>query len=114
MRQLHEKLNELRRAKGFTYEEVQHKLEERGIHLSHATVGHWFNGTRKPRSMKHLQALCAVLETSLSAVVDDDFTYAESDREQVLLDQFRSMTAEQQSAYLVLGTSMVPNKKHSK
>lgn len=106
MRQLNEKLDELRRSLGYTYEQVQGKLEARDVHITAAAVGHWFNGTRKPRSMKHLQALCAVLESTLAAVVGDEIEIAESAKEQLILKQFRGMSPEQQGAFLALASTL--------
>jgi transcriptional regulator with XRE-family HTH domain len=111
MSQLSENLNERRKALGLTYEDVHAKLEENGVIVSISTVGHWFNGTREPRSMKNLRALCDALETSIHSVLGEDFTYPQSKPEQLLLNKFRLMTAEQQSAYLLLAESMTPNTK---
>ena len=111
MRQLDLKLNELRKALGYTYEDVQAKLEERGIFVTPGTVGHWFNGIRKPRSLKHLQALCAVLETNLNALMGEDFTYAQNEKEQLLLNEFRLMTREQQAVYIALATTLAKDQK---
>lgn len=108
MRQLNEKLDVLRRELGYTYEDVQEKLEARGVHVTPAAVGHWFNGTRKPRSMKHLMALCSVLNTSIAAIVGDDIEIVESAKEQVILKQFRAMSPEQQAALLALAATMTP------
>lgn len=111
MRSLHETLNSLRLALGYTYEDVQEKLSKRGIDVSASTVGHWFTGTRRPRNLKMLGQLCEVLESRLSQVLEEHVEYAKNDHEMLLLTQFRHMTAEQRAAYIVMGTTITPDKK---
>lgn len=106
MRRLNEKLDELRRSLGYTYDDVHEKLEQRGINVTPAAVGHWFNGTRTPRSMKSLSALCAILETTLDAITNDEIEVADDAREMMMLKQFRAMSADQQSAMLALAATM--------
>jgi transcriptional regulator with XRE-family HTH domain len=110
MRPIHETLKEQRLRLGFTYPDVLKRLELQGVTVSLSTVGHWFTGFRKPK-MKDLLALCSVLQTSLSAVLGEEIQYAQTDHEQLLLSQFRHMTHEQQAAYLMMGTSIVPASK---
>lgn len=56
--------------------------------------------------MRNLVALCAVLETSLSAIVGDDIEIADNAREQLILKQFRALSDDQQSALLALAATM--------
>lgn len=108
MRQLNEKLDDLRRGKGYTYEDVHARLEERGIHVTPAAVGHWFNGKRKPRSMKNLIALCEVLDTTLANILDDEIEIADNAAEKMILKKFRAMSQDQRSALLALAATIAP------
>jgi transcriptional regulator with XRE-family HTH domain len=108
MMRLHEILNSRRVDLGWTYEDVHGKLEAYpwpdGVQSpSLATVGHWFNGTRRPRHMQHLKAICAVLDVSLDEAIRGEPREAKTAEEQVLLDQFRDMSAEDREVYLAMG-----------
>jgi hypothetical protein len=108
MMRLHDILDARRKELGWTYEDVHERL------LAYAwppgvkppglpTVGHWFNGTRRPRNMQHLAALTAVLELSLDAAVKGAPAEAKTAEEQVLLDLFRGMTDVDRQMWLIMG-----------
>lgn len=74
MSTFHDRINARREALQLTYESVHHRLLEWDWPDGSAapalpTVGHWFNGTRRPRDMEHLKALCAVLDMQIDAAV---------------------------------------------
>lgn len=115
MRQSHEILDARRRSLGLTYEDVHEKLEEyahrHGIKVpAIATVGHWFNGTRRPRGMEHLKALCDVLGLSVDEVVGQRPIQAQTDLQQVILSGLNELDEEQQQ----LVAAMVAGLRRSK
>lgn len=93
MRPLHETLNARRKLRGLTYEQVHEALSHKRWHKAQApslpTVGHWFNGTRKPRHMEHLRALCDVLDLSLDEVYGMKAGEAKTETEMALLSAAR-------------------------
>lgn len=109
MTRLHTILNAKRLELGWTYEDVHAKLEAYawpdGVKApSLSVVGHWLNGTRRPRDMEHLKALCLVLDVSLDAAVMGEPTEAKTAEEQVLLDQFRTMDVADRQVLLLMGS----------
>lgn len=67
---LNQILNDRRKELGLTYEKVHAKMERfpwsTGVSCpSLAVVGHWFNGTRRPRNMEHLRGLLDALGMTL-------------------------------------------------
>lgn len=96
MTRLNDNLNARRLELGLTYEQV-HELLARypwpvGVKPpSLAVVGHWFNGTRRPRNMEHLRGLCDVLEMTLDEAIKGAPNEAATGLEQALLDAVRDM-----------------------
>jgi len=61
-----------KRAKlGLSVVQVHQALNRKGIEVAFSTVAGWFNGSRGVRNMKHLKALCDVLQTSLDEIAND-------------------------------------------
>lgn len=70
LKPLHQTLRGRLALSGKTYKDVHAALELRPYSIgvlppSLAVVGHWLNGTRRPRNMEHLRALCDVVGVSL-------------------------------------------------
>lgn len=105
MRPFHENINQRRIELGLTYEQVRQALELRkwpeGVSApSVATVGHWFNGTRRPRHMEHLRALCETLQMTLDEAAGSDALLTQTTTEQAALEAFRGLSPAQQQAFL--------------
>lgn len=99
LRMLHRTLNERRKQIGLTYEDVHDRLQRwkwsdtvRAPSL--AVVGHWFNGTRRPRNMEHLRALCGVLDISIDEATGGQPHTAATAIEQALLAEARTLDDE--------------------
>lgn len=95
MKKLHEILNAGRIAKELTYEGLHERLAAyawpSGTKApSLSVVGHWLNGTRRPRDMEHLRALCRVLDVTLDEAIKGAPAEAKTGEEQAMLDLFRS------------------------
>ena len=96
MRMLHKTLNARRKDLKLTYEDVHAALLRR-MHAgevkppSLAVIGHWFNGTRRPRNMEHLRALCGVLDLTLDEATGGAPHTAATASEQMLLDETRHL-----------------------
>ena len=108
---LHDTLNARRKMRGLTYEEVHEKLLaypwSHGVKPpSLAVVGHWFNGTRRPRYMEHLRALCEVLDLTLDEAVKGAPAEAKTGVEQAMLEALRSMSAAKAEALLAVAKGM--------
>lgn len=111
MMRLHETINARRNEKGWTYEQV-HELLERypwpvGVKApSLSVVGHWFNGTRRPRNMEHLRGLCEVLELSLDEAVKGAPGEAKTAVEQRMLEVMRGLNDVDQEMLLAMASRM--------
>ena len=115
MTRLNEMLNARRLLKGWTYEQVHERLERypwpRGVSApSLAVVGHWFNGTRRPRSMDHLRGLCDILDMSLDEAVKGAPAEAQTGAEQRMLDAMRTLGDADIEMLLAMAARM--EKKH--
>lgn len=113
MRQFHEIIDQRRRDLGLTVEDVFERLEHhswpRGTKApALATVGHWFNGTRKrPRDMNHVRAICKVLDIDIAEAFGEDSLKAETDVEQVMLKKLRKLSADDQEIAMTLIESLI-------
>jgi transcriptional regulator with XRE-family HTH domain len=111
MTRLHDILNASRNRLGLTYEQVHERLEAypwpEGVSKpSLPVVGHWLNGTRRPRNMEHLKALCRVLEVSLDDAVQGRPAEVKTAEEQVMLDLFREAGNQGRELLLAMGKQM--------
>lgn len=107
MKRLHEILNARRVEKEWTYDQVHERLERYpwpdGVSPpSLSVVGHWFNGTRRPRKMDHLRGLLDVLDLSLDEAVKGAPAEAKTGLEQAVLDGLREMPDDLQETVLAL------------
>lgn len=96
LRMLHKILNARRKALGLTYEDVHKALNRLAWSgdakaPSLAVVGHWLNGTRRPRNMDHLRALCAVLDLSIDEATGGQPHTAATASEQLMLEAIRKL-----------------------
>lgn len=104
---LHETLTARRLEKGWTYEQVHERLERYpwspGVKPpSLPVVGHWFNGTRRPRKMEHLRGLCDVLDLSLDEAIKGAPAEAKTGMEQAMLDALRDVPDDSQELALAM------------
>lgn len=74
-----------------------------------ATVGHWCNGTRRPRNMEHLRAMCVTLGLSLDEVILSNEDEAKTAFEQKIIRGVRELSPEWQEH--VLATIEMGKKK---
>lgn len=96
MNHLHSNINAKRRELGLTYEQVHERMSQYpwpvGVKSpSLAVIGHWFNGTRRPRKMEHLRGLCDVLEMTVDEAVKGAPNEAATGIEQAILAAVRDM-----------------------
>lgn len=103
-----ENLTARRAVLGLSVPDVTAALQRKGYEVAYPTVAAWFNGGRRPRSMEHLKALCAVLETTISEMAGEDPQFAQNDFESALLNESRGLAAEQREALLAIIRSMRP------
>lgn len=111
MMRLDEMLNSRRLEKGWTYEQVHERLERYhwpvGVKPpSLAVVGHWFNGTRRPRKMDHLRGLCDVLDLSIDEAIKGTPGEAKTGLEQRMLDVLRGLSDVDQEMLLAMAARM--------
>ena len=109
MRQFHEIINERRLQMEMTVEDVHEELERRMLCAGKrppalATLGHWFNGTRKrPRDMEQLRGLCDVLELQLGEAMGETSATPRTDLEHVILKMAQDLSnADQELAIAFL------------
>lgn len=112
VRSFSENINSRRIELGLTYEDVFDALQGRdwpeGTSApSLAVVGHWFNGTRRPRDMHHLVALCDALRMSVDEAVRGDPMEATTAVEAAVLAKLRALSPEQQEAVLAMTETLV-------
>jgi hypothetical protein len=93
---LAERMNARRIALGLTYDQVHERLARynwpEGVDVpASSTVGHWFNGTRRPRHMEHLRGLLSVLEMDIAEALGGTPREAVTAIEQALLSEMRGM-----------------------
>lgn len=89
-------LNSRRKLLGLTYEAVYERLLKYPwtggtTAPSLAVVGHWFNGTRRPRNMQHLRGLCDVLGITIDEAIKGKPREAKTGMEQAMLEAMRGM-----------------------
>lgn len=106
MSRLSTNLNARRKELGLTVVQVHQALNRRGIDVAFSTVAGWFNGNRGVKSMEHLKALCAVLQTDMNSLTSDDVEVAEGPMEATIAREVRDLPAVQQEAVLALIRSM--------
>lgn len=104
-------INARRLELGLTYEQVHERLLgydwPPGVEApSISTVGHWFNGTRRPRDMEHLRGLCSVLETSVAKAMGEADGEAVTGMEKAMLNVVRDLDPEQVEALYAVAFSM--------
>lgn len=111
MRRFHETINLRRIELKLTYEDVLAKLSELAWppHVdppSLPTVGHWFNGTRRPRDMEHLKALCDVLQMSIDEAVRGEPAKTVTAEERVMLDIMRDLGTDEAQSLLGIAAAL--------
>ena len=97
MRTLHDNLQAARKAKGMSISDVARAMPE----VSHAIVGHWFRGVRKPQ-LDNLRRIAEILEVSAASLVADDPDFAHTSEEKLALQLMRDMAPEMRQAMLAL------------
>lgn len=112
MTMLHSTLNARRKALGMTYDAVHAALElyrwPEGVTCpAWSTVGRWLNGTRTPRNVEHLRALCAVLGLSLADLFRDVADPGHGrDFEHAFVRLLRDLSDEQARELYAIGCAM--------
>lgn len=113
MRQFHEIIDQRRKDKDLTVEQVC-DLMDRALSAQGkkppalASVGHWFNGTRRlPRNMDHLRALCDVLDMQVGEAMGDKPMEAKTALEQVILQKARPLSERDQEMLIAIIDRMV-------
>ena len=88
---------------------VHANLNRAGIDVAYSTVAGWFNGSRGVRNVKHLRALCAILETDLNALLGgDEIEIVEGEVRVIAAREMKRLTDAQQEAVLAIIRSMKP------
>lgn len=106
MSTFHDRINARREALQLTYEGVHQRLlewewPEGTASPALPTVGHWFNGTRRPRDMEHMRALCAVLDMRIDEAVNG-VAVATNSVEDTMVAMLRDMPDNDQELALML------------
>jgi hypothetical protein len=102
---LHTLFENARKDRGWTNEELHEALERYPWPPdvqppALATVGHWCNGTRRPRNMEHLIAMCVTLGLSLDDVIVQNEDEAKTAVEQRIIRGVRELSPEWQEYVL--------------
>jgi hypothetical protein len=108
---LHQTINARRVEMGLTVEQVYDRIRRYrwlpGVRPpALPTVGHWFNGTRRPRNMEHLKALCQALDLTVDEAIGSDTMEAQTALEQRMLAVLRDLEPAQAEALLITGEAM--------
>lgn len=108
---LHQTINARRIEKGLTVEQVydlmlRYRWQPGVRPPALPTVGHWFNGTRRPRNMEHLKALCQALDLTVDEAIGSASLEAQTAVEQRMLSILRDLEPAQAEALLVTGEAM--------
>jgi transcriptional regulator with XRE-family HTH domain len=111
MTQLSDNLTALRELKGWTVPQVHIALNSAGHEVAFSTVAGWFNGSREVRSMKHLKALCEVLDTDMNTLTGDSIAVAEGKVEVQVQRELRDMDEAQKELVLALMRNMKGSQK---
>lgn len=111
MRSFAKTINARRNKLVLTYEQVYERLQAIDWPVgtkppSLPSVGHWFNGTRRPRNMEHLKGLCRVLEMSLDEAMGESSLEAITDVEQLMLKKLRKLNPASAELLLALAEKM--------
>lgn len=111
---LHTLFSESLADRKWTYEELHARLMDYswtpGVKPpALATVGHWCNGTRRPRKMEHLAAMCQVLDLSLDDVLVQNEDEAKTAIEQKVIRGLRGLDPAQQE-YVLATITMLKGK----
>jgi transcriptional regulator with XRE-family HTH domain len=110
MSQISLNLTSRRKELGLTVEAVQSLLERAGVHVAYSTVAGWFNGSRGVRNVRHLRALCDVLQTDVNQITGDDIEIAEGKVEVAIARELRDLDPAQREIVLALVRSMKPGR----
>lgn len=100
MSQLSDNLTARRESLGYTVTDVHQRLNRMGHQVAFSTVAGWFNGSRGVRGMKHLRALCEVLQTDLNSLAGDEIEVAEDGVEIAIMRELRELSPAQREAVL--------------
>lgn len=106
MSQLARNLTARRKALGLTVPDVHVALNRSGHPVAFSTVAGWFNGARGVRSMVHLKALCAVLQTDLDTLTADSIEVSEGPIAASIAREAKELPPAQQETLLALIRSM--------
>lgn len=106
MTQLSLNLTALRESKGWTVPQVHAALSRAGVTVAFSTVAGWFNGSREVGSMKHLKALCEVLDTDMNTLTGDSIRVAHGKVQVQVQRELEGMTPEQQELVLAIVRSV--------
>ena len=102
MTQLSDNLTVLRELKGWTVPQVHLALADAGVEVAFSTVAGWFNGSREVGSMKHLKALCKVLDSDMNTLTGDSVVVAEGKVQVQVQRELAGMTPAQQELALAI------------
>ena len=106
MSQLSDNLTARREHLKMKVPQVHAALNARGFDVAFSTVAGWFNGSRGVRSMEHLKALCAILQTDLNSLTGDDVVIVEDALGVSVAREMESLNPTQREAVLALVRSM--------
>jgi hypothetical protein len=107
MSRLSDNLTTRRESLGMDVTEVTAALNRAGYAVPYSTVAGWFNGSRGVRNVKHLRALCDILQTDLNALMGgDEIEIVEGETRVIAAREMKELTDTQQEAVLALIRSM--------
>lgn len=106
MSQLARNLTAQREKAGLTVTQVHVALNRLGYAVAFSTVAGWFNGSRGVRSMEHLKALCAILQTDLDTLTGDTIEISEGPISATIAREAKGLPMAQQEMVLALIRSM--------
>ncbi len=111
MSQLSDNLTSRRELLGMDVTEIHVALNRLGLDVAYSTVAGWFNGSRGVRSLKHLNALCVVLQTDLNSLGgEDEIEMVEGPVRVTAAREMKELSETQQEAVLAVIRSMKESK----
>ena len=85
---------------------VHVRLNRMGHSVAYSTVAGWFNGSRGTRNVKHIRALCDILETDIATLSGGEAELAELPLDVAITRETRGLNDEQKKALLVMAKAM--------
>ena len=102
MTRLSDNLTARRKALNMSVPKVHAAMNRLGFDIAFSTVAGWFNGSRGIRNMKHMKALCDILQTDLNALTGDEAEVVEGKVEVQIVRELSELDPTQRETILAV------------